>query len=171
MREKSSLYTDREIEGLGKNFVTEESRKQGIEAYSFFIGYYVLSSLKDRVARILEKENREAVKTIYTDETGEAEWEYQKSLLHLEGLAKRSVGSNLEELLRMQEKIAESTAESKERDDIRGRRIQREYYDAHTEASQDPFVLETREEMEKLEREIRSLLAVLQSGKKEVKRR
>ena len=159
VKDKKSHYTEKEIEGLGKNFLTEESREQGIGSYSFFIGYYALSGLKKRVVMLLENGDSEAVSDIYDDETGDPEWEYQKNLLHAEGLAERSVAQNLKEILSMHKLIAKSTEESKKRDDSRGRRIQGEYYDAHTEASRDSFVLETWEETRRFEREIEGLLA------------
>jgi hypothetical protein len=40
-----AVYTDREVRGLGKNYMRESSRRAGIEAYTFFIRLYALDAL------------------------------------------------------------------------------------------------------------------------------
>ena len=42
-----AVYTDREVAGLGKNYLRESSRKKGIEAYTFYIRLYALEALFD----------------------------------------------------------------------------------------------------------------------------
>ena len=44
------VYTDRHIDGLGKNFLVESNRRGAVESYHFFIRYYALRGLKDRLA-------------------------------------------------------------------------------------------------------------------------
>jgi carbonic anhydrase/acetyltransferase-like protein (isoleucine patch superfamily) len=166
-KNKKLYYTEEDIPGLGKNFLAEESRKQAIESYTFFIRYYALLGLKRTVAQLLEHGCQEGISGIYSEDTENGEWEYQRSLLRDEGLAEMGVARNLKELLTMQKKIARSTQESKERDDLRGKRILREYYDAHTEASGDPFVLETWEETRMIEGEIQALIAKVESATRE----
>ncbi|MCK4506247.1 MAG: hypothetical protein KAW14_11565, partial [Candidatus Aegiribacteria sp.] len=41
------LYTEKDIPGLGKNFLTEEHRKKALETYRFHIKYYALSGLRN----------------------------------------------------------------------------------------------------------------------------
>lgn len=161
---KNRYYTEKDIDGLGKNFLTEESRKKGIESYTFFIRYYALSGLKTRAALLLERGDPDAVSRIYADKGGEGEWEYQRVLLHGEGLADRDPAPNLMDLLAMQERIAKSTEGSKERDDLRGKEILKGYYDAHTEAVRDPFVIETWEETRKIKREIEAIIKGIESA-------
>ncbi|KAG7395300.1 hypothetical protein PHYBOEH_003967 [Phytophthora boehmeriae] len=40
-----AVYTDKQVWGLGKNYMRETSRQAGIEAYSFFIKLYALDAL------------------------------------------------------------------------------------------------------------------------------
>lgn len=39
------VYTDKQVAGLGKNYMRETARKEGIAAYSFFIQLYALDAL------------------------------------------------------------------------------------------------------------------------------
>src|SRR5207248_2064313 len=48
-------YTDRDIEGVGKNYLVEAARHRAIEAYRFHTRAYALLVLKERVARGLDE--------------------------------------------------------------------------------------------------------------------
>lgn len=158
------LYTEKEVPGLGKNYMLEQSRKDGIQAYSFYIEYYALLGLQKRVAALLKNGKKRNISKIYKDKTDNAEWEYQREILFKEGLAKHGIIDNLKKLLSIQEQIAQSTQNSKERDDARGKRITRDHYQAHIPAIEDSFVKETWEETEKMKESIKMLIVNL-SGK------
>ncbi|MDD3641996.1 MAG: hypothetical protein PHQ19_00810, partial [Candidatus Krumholzibacteria bacterium] len=158
---KKKLYTDADIPGLGKNVMTQESRIKGIEVYDFFIEYFVLQGLAARVRALIAGGERERVVSVYDEKTPDAEWEYRRGLLRSEGLGGRTIGENLARLADIHERIARDTERSKERDDIRGRKIIRDYAEANTQAADDGFVKETwerargaRAEMEALVREL-----------------
>jgi hypothetical protein len=158
---KAPVYTEKQIPGLGKNFLTEEQRKAGIESYTYFIHYYVRSGIKRTAAALLTKGKMEALSRLYEYENDDDEWEYQKTLLSHENLNRQDPAENLRELCRMQREIAESTQKSKKRDDGRGRHILGSYYDAHIEAEDDPFVRETWEEKERLDHEVEALVLAI----------
>ncbi|MCK6470455.1 MAG: DUF4954 family protein [Planctomycetes bacterium] len=148
----AAVFTDKEVKSLGKNYMKEEARKAGIEAYTFYIRYYALSGLKARLA------GGAAASDVLAKKTDNARWEHERALL-----AKEFPGANakslLKDLIAAQEKIAKDTQESKEKDDDRGARIIRDYADAHAPASSDGFVKETHEVTAKLKAEVEALIA------------
>ncbi len=154
-------YTDKDIPGLGKNIMMEESRTRGIETYNLFIEYFVLQGLAARVAELLDAGNQDRVASVYEDETGDPDWEYRRTLLNSEGYAERSVTGNLERLGDIQERIARDTQMSKERDDIRGKKIIADYTEANTQAPDDGFVKETWEKAKTVRAELKDLVARL----------
>ena len=157
VRELHDLYLDDDIAGLGKNVLTEESRLRGIEVYNFFIEYFALQGLAARVAELVKSGDRSRVASIYTDATGDADWEYRRGLTRSEGFGARSVAENLERLIDIHEQIAAGTERAKERDDIRGKKIIRDYAEANTQAPDDGFVKETWERSRRVKAEVKAL--------------
>lgn len=156
-------YTDQDVGGLGKNCMLEESRIKGIEAYGFYIEYYALRGLERRISELLEGGKEAGVGSVYDETTGDPKWENQRSVLLAEGFDRRSVPENLERLSEIQERITRDTERSKERDDVRGRKIIRDYEAANTQAADDAFVRETREESRRYKERLRELIARLPS--------
>ncbi len=157
-------YTDKDIPGLGKNIMMEESRTKGIDTYSLFIEYFALQGLADRVEELLGSGEMSRVASLYEDETDDPDWEYRRALLNSEGYAERSVAENLERLGEIQERIARDTQQSKERDDIRGRKIIADYTEANTQAPDDGFVKETWEKSRTVKAKLKDLIAKLNSS-------
>ncbi|GAB4315164.1 MAG: hypothetical protein Kow0059_07120 [Candidatus Sumerlaeia bacterium] len=156
--EIKKVYTDKDIKGLGKNYMFEASRLAGIDAYNFYIEYYALKGLKDVVtALVAEKQVRQATE-VYSYKGGGAAWKHVRSVLKAEGFDKRSVSDNLKRLSEMAEKIARDTQESKEKDDVRGARIIKDYPTAHPPAADDGFVKQTWAETKELQKEIAELV-------------
>ncbi|MDD5449306.1 MAG: DUF4954 family protein [Candidatus Omnitrophica bacterium] len=154
VKEIKKIYSDRDIKGTGKNYMLEESRKAGIEAYTFYIRYYALTGLKARLS------GTKKAKDILTKKTDDRRWEHERLILNQE-LPGNSIEDNLKLLISMQEKIAKDVQTSKEKDDIRGARIIDDYPQAHAPASEDSFVKQTHQETEQLKKEITALLNTL----------
>ncbi len=148
IKNPEEFYTEREIPGLGKNIMMEQSRTGAIDTYTFFIEYYVLQGLADRISHLIEEGESDLARSVYQDRTEDPEWSYQLNLLHKEGYVKRSITENLERLGEIHQRIAQDTQGSKERDDIRGKKIIPDYAEANTQAPDDGFVKETREKAE-----------------------
>src|SRR5262249_53122226 len=51
------VYTDRDVAGLGKNFLLEPNRQQGVVSYRYFIRYYAFIALKGQLESILSSGN------------------------------------------------------------------------------------------------------------------
>ncbi|MCX5715588.1 MAG: DUF4954 family protein [Candidatus Omnitrophica bacterium] len=163
VKEKKAVYTDKDIKGIGKNYMTEESRAAGIEAYAFYIKYYALMGLKKHLEGVRHSPQRKAeavsdtCKDILTKKTDDSRWEHERNILNRE-LPNNGVEESLRLLIAMQEKIANDVQVSKEKDDIRGSRIIPDYPQAHAPAAEDGFVKQTHAETLQLKNEIEALL-------------
>jgi hypothetical protein len=152
---KREWYGPGDIRGLGKNFMTEESRQKGLVVYRFYIEYYCLCGLAGRLAK------GDPASSVCKEPTKDPAWEHQRGLLGTEGLAKRSVKENLTRLIEMHEKVALDTQKAKQKDDERGRAIIGDYDAAHTPAKDDSFVKETLEKTRKMKAELQQMIARL----------
>jgi len=150
-KESKDYYTSKDIKGIGKNYLSEKSRRAGIEAYSFYIKYYALMGLKKQ----LEKNKRS--KDILTKKSQDARWEHERIILNQE-LPNNSIEDNLKLLVTQQERIAKDVQTSKEKDDVRGARTIADYPEAHAPAADDSFVKKTHEETAQLKKEVEALL-------------
>ncbi len=156
VKEIKEFYLEKDIPGLGKNYLMEASRKKAIETYNFFIRYYalmgMLRKLRENMDRnLLDKEDHE-----------DQRWEHERKIIR-EEFPERSLPELLDTLKEFQEKIAIMVEESKRKDDRRGRKIIDDYEKIHTLAQDDSFVKETWEETEKVKREIEEIKRHLSS--------
>ncbi|AXA37378.1 MAG: DUF4954 family protein [Candidatus Hydrogenedentota bacterium] len=160
VKEVKPVYTDKDIKGLGKNYMQESSRKKGIEAYTFYIQYYALNGLKKRVEKILAEKGAAAVKNVLNEASEDPRWEHERKVLVAEFPGK-DVKELLQLLVQYQEKIAKDVQTSKEKDDNRGARIIPDYVHAHAPATSDSFVKETWEVTKKLAADVEALVKQL----------
>jgi len=98
---------------------------------------------------------------VYEDATGDADWEYRRGLIRSQGYGARTVAENLRRLIDIHEQIAAGTERSKERDDVRGRKIIRDYREANTQAPDDGFVKETWERSRNIKSAMEDLIREL----------
>ncbi|MFH1824148.1 MAG: DUF4954 family protein [Candidatus Firestonebacteria bacterium] len=158
IKDKKEVYTNKDIDGLGKNYMLEESKAVGIKVYDFYIKYYALSGLKRKLEEHIKKnETREKLKEILNNKTDDSRWEHEKKILNSE-LKDLGIKKCLEKLIEMQEKVAKDVQISKEKDDERGKKIIDDYDLAHGKAIDDNFVKETRKTTEKLKEEIKNII-------------
>src|SRR3989339_226069 len=136
------LYTDRDIPGIGKNFMKEAGRIKGRDAYTFYIRHYCLLGLLRKVDFLLKSGKRVPASLVEIHDRDDARWEHERLLLQRE-FPGETMAHCLSLLKEMQRKIALLVQASKEKDDARGRQIIPDYADAHTSADKDLFVKET----------------------------
>jgi len=136
------VYTSKDVAGLGKNTMSEGSRKKAVETYLFYIRYYALLGLK----RELEKPR-----------SNPARWAHEQKILQAEfpDVENKEL---LKTLIQMQEKIAAQVQSSKEKDDLRGAEVIEDYAEAHKPAKEDSFVKETWAATAKMKEEIQKLI-------------
>ena len=155
------VYTSKEIEGLGKNYLTEGSRTKAIETYTFYLKYYALLGLKREVAELVKSKETSEIAELLTEPCTEcARWEHERQTLARE-LPGMDVAKGLKLLVELQTTIAKHVQVSKEKDDRRGEETIEDYAEAHAPAKQDGFVKETWAATQQLQREVESLLAAL----------
>jgi len=151
-------YTERDLEGLGKNFMKEKSRTQAIEAYRFFIRYYALLGLKEQVERLLQNQGKNALTGLLTSAGEQQPWEHQRQILH-EEMGLSDIGEGLHQLPAMLQEVARRIERSKAKDDQRGLRILEDYAEAHTSAARDGFVQQSWNDTRQQIAEVEQLIA------------
>jgi hypothetical protein len=161
------LYTERDIEGLGKNVLSENHRGAAITEYLFFIKYYALLELKRRVQTFLDRGEQHLLATLLSSPADDRDWEHARRILAEEfGFA--DVASALRLLPAMVADVARAVERSKAKDDVRGPRIIADYAEVHPPAGRDAVVRGAWEEAAALEREVEALLARLEGRTPEV---
>jgi hypothetical protein len=153
------VYTDQEIEGLGKNYLLEDARLRALGAYRFFATYYALVGLLERAGAVLRAAGPAAARRILETESTDPRWEHQRRLLG--DLGVRDVGAGLDQLPPLLEKVAREVERSKAKDDERGARIIDDYKEVHAPAGDDPVVRRTWARARELQAEAEYLLARL----------
>lgn len=155
--ETKDIYTSRDIKGLGKSYMSESSRQNGLNAYTFYLQYYGLTGLYRAVTRLMEEGKKDQIASLIDTKTDCDRWEHERATLR-EELPGKSVKECLQLLAQMEETIAKSVQESKEKDDKRGSRIIPDYADAHKPAAQDGFVKETWTKTKELQENINKIV-------------
>ncbi|MBY0522449.1 MAG: DUF4954 family protein [Gemmataceae bacterium] len=145
------IYTERDLPGIGKNFLTESHRRRAVRTLQAFIRTYALRGLLQQAERA-----RLAESALYVV-TDDARWEHQRRLL-VDELAVSDVGEALRELPDLLEQEAQAVERSKARDDERGRRIIADYADLHAPAERDPVVRACWDQTRRLQSEVKRLL-------------
>ncbi|MCA9443238.1 MAG: DUF4954 family protein, partial [Candidatus Omnitrophica bacterium] len=150
--DRLEIYTEKHIQGIGKNFMRESIRSKAVEAYRFHVEFYALEGL---FLRALEKGSLST--TVLKRRSASPEWEFQRNLIK-EFTGPRDPKSALEKYLEMLRQIAREVEFSKARDDERGQKIIPDYQDHHILAHDHPFVSAFREEVEQVEDQVFDLL-------------
>jgi hypothetical protein len=163
VRQVKEVYTEQEIKGLGKNFLREVCRQPAIDAYRFFVRYYALLSLAERVQSALRDGEEQALHGLLATPACEPRWEHARCVLH-EELGLKDVIVGLRQLPDKLDKVANAVEGSKAKDDERGARIMDDYAEVHTSASQDPLVRHTWDETRQLQQEVAELIVRLEGG-------
>jgi hypothetical protein len=158
--ERREVYTERDVEGLGKNYLREEHRVAAIAGYRFFIRHYALLGLMRRVEQLVKAGQVHALADLLTAPSQDSPWEHQRGIL-AEERGQPGVAALLKALQPMLEQVARAVEKSKAKDDERGRRIIGDYAEVHVPADQDPFVRQTWQETWALQAEVEQLLARL----------
>ena len=159
IKDKKNLYFDSDIKGIGKNFITDQSRLDAIETYTFFIKFYALKEFID-AANSLAEQNK-SIHSLFNDNTDMPEWEFTKKILHDEGLGKLSIGDLCKLFIETQKVILFKTVANKKRDDIRGKKIIPDYTSATTQADNtDNVISRIRKETERYKNMISKIIGL-----------
>jgi hypothetical protein len=153
------VYIDKDIPGLGKNFMKETARIEGVKAYSFYIQLYALKGLRFALHFCFEKD-KDHGRVLEPGFIGDPRCEHELGVLQKE-FPNKTCAEMLRELVTLTDKMVEDIRVSKEKDDFRGARIIPDYIHAHAPAAQDAFVETAYKEAAELKHEIEGFLKKL----------
>ena len=157
INEEKEVYTEKDIPGLGKNYLTERFRKKGIEAYTFYLKFYALKGLYKKVEEYLNTGKKEKIANILEEKTDDIRWEHERKVF-LEEFGNMKVKDALKLYKDMFKQIAEAVETAKAKDDRRGVRIIPDYAYAHTPAKENSFVKQTWTEYEEAAKKIDEII-------------
>jgi hypothetical protein len=143
---KQEIYTSGSIEGLGKNFMTENSRAKAIEAYNFHIRFYALKHLAQRAAKVLGDNGEED--SIFMDDNENPWWHHASAILEKLGLKEIPLKEAFEKYVSLINTLNEEILNSRARDYHRGEKIIDDYSQYHGKPELDPVIQEFREKSE-----------------------
>lgn len=138
-------YTEKDIPGLGKNYMTEESRIAALRGYRWFLRLDALKGLRDQLKRRLSA-GSQAGNTVLQAPGADPVWEFQRRWL-VEQERVTDAAAALADLRHLLEYFAHEVERSKAKDDERGLQIREDYARVHVPAAQDPVVQETWSEI------------------------
>lgn len=141
------FYTEKEIPGLGKNYMTEESRLEGLEAYRTALRWFLLNQswedYKGRKETLRKQEYWDGI-------AGIRHWNLAQ---RLSGLAELEI------------ELLDWMTSAREKDDRRGEKLRGlDYRQTHPSADQDPFIQKTRDEVKKKRAALQTALRRLEES-------
>jgi hypothetical protein len=166
VRQVREVYTDRDIEGLGGNYLLEPARVRAIDAYRFFIRSYALLGLKEALAAGLARGEGVRADGGAAGPDAAARWEHQRGVLRDE-FGVGDVAAGLRQLPALLEQAARAVERSRARDEERGRRVLDDYAETHAPAEQDPVVRDVWAEARRHRAEVAELLDRLEANRRE----
>jgi hypothetical protein len=142
---QKAVYTERDIPGLGKNYLLEAVRCAALRGYRWFLRLDGLRRLHQRVAELVTQDSSRA-RAALRESSSDGIWEAQRRwLAEKERLS--DVSTALSELMVMLDQFAREVERSKAKDDQRGLHIREDYPVVHHTAKDDPVVKQTWEEI------------------------
>jgi hypothetical protein len=160
VRQVQEVYTERDVDGVGKNYLLEAHRLAALDAYRFFIRYYALLGLVRRLHALQAAGHGHAAEQVLRTPTEAWPWEHQRRLL-VEELGDREVVPALRALPPMLDAVARAVERAKAKDDERGPAIIGDYAAVHVPAAQDPCVQQAWEEARSVRRQVEEFLQQL----------
>ena len=143
----SPIYTDKQIPGLGKNYLTEASRVKGIEAYTYFIRHYVYAHVIELV---------QANPTLSLAQLRITDTHVLKIIQ--EELGDPTMATILEAGAKSFANLATSAEKGKSRDDKRGAKIIPDYHEVHRHASEEKIVIKAKQKAKEVQELVRGVL-------------
>ena len=148
------VYTETDIAGLGRNFMTRRALEDAIETYRFHINCSALHRVKQRLETAGVKAAAERAADCLLADPDDPDWTFARQLLD----GRTDIPAMLEELRAGERTMAEQVESSKRKDDERMARIFGGSVTTSTPAKEDAMVKLNWTAFEELSREIDSLL-------------
>ena len=155
--DEQPIYTEADITGLGKNFLTRPALTDAVDTYRFHITGFALHAVKRRLeAAGLTAAAPQAADCLAAD-PDDSDWTFVLQLLDQPNNTP-DIPAMLEQLRVTRRTMAERVERSKQKDDERAAKVFDEPPVASTPAAKDAMVRLTWEQFEQLSSEIDSLL-------------
>jgi hypothetical protein len=139
-------YYEKDIPGLGKNFLLEKDRIKGIEIYHFYIQYFILKEIVYEV--IKEKIDKQIL-------LSNVEFPpYLQKLIIKQKLGNLRIQEGIQEFENIYQRIIKSAIMSREKDLTRGKQIINDYLYTHSSIEDDEFLNKLKENLEKIKEKI-----------------
>ncbi len=137
------MYSEAEIPGLGKNYLTDEWRRRAIDAYRGAMSAYALAGLRDEILQALQTDSIAEVMNLLNQASDDPVWEEQRSIItHDLGITDPVKG--LWQLATLVEVELSLVEQSRKKDHELGRRIFSNYDEHHSPSSEDEIVVAAR---------------------------
>lgn len=145
---KKDVYLPHDISGAGKNYITENNRLRGIEAYNFYITFYALKHMAGRVAKVLGDNTPLEPEALFKNDDEAPYWAHAMSVIDRINLRHIPIRENLEKYIYYINIINKEIIISRERDYTRGSEIIKDYAQYHQPPEHDTFIKEIKEKYE-----------------------
>lgn len=153
------VYTDQDIEGLGKNFLREPARQAALATYRALLLYDALLAFKARVEHALDRHT--ALDALLHERSPNPAEERQRQVLRAHNLT--DIAPCLRRLAEMSQDMAAAVEQSKTKDDQRHLLILADKTSL-VPARSDPLVQESWAATRRLQKEIELLLQAIEAS-------
>jgi hypothetical protein len=154
---EQEIYTEETIPPIGKHVMTEQSRREGLEAYDLILAWVALKGL---TSFLHKKKKAVDLTSLYTESGDEPAWEITRGFLKKTGLDRNDVATNLEKYLELCGRIEELTFSSRAKDERRGKVIMNDYMSTHIPASEDPVILDLHKAFENEKKQVDAIIRI-----------
>ena len=160
---KNGVYTETNIEGLGKNYLKEAARQRAIDTYSFIIRWYGLRGLYRRIMEVGTDATMREIDGIRNGGLSlSEEWRHCLDILLMERMNLKETKSLMEEFSKLDFLISSNCVSSKTKDDVRGAKIigdsHREF---HPPASEHSVCLKAKKNSAEIEANVTKIVSRL----------
>ena len=161
-RGNDAIYTEADIDGIGKNYLREPARQRAIDTYSFILRWYGLRGLYRRISLKGVEQVGSEIEAWPAQGTGDSEWEHCLEVLVKERMNLRETKSLLEEFAKLDFLISSNCVSSKTKDDVRGAKIiGPSYADLHPPASEHAVCVKVKRRSAEIESNVARIVSRL----------
>ncbi len=157
---EAACFTETDIPGTGKNYITGRSAAEGIETYSFYIRHYALTALLARLEELTGNGSKPDAASVMK-QGGAGYWDHAIAVLRDESLADNPLKVNLEALITSLEKIYSDAFDSRRKDYTRGVNTIEGYSRYHKSPENDLSLADLRRGTEAKIAKIREMISAL----------
>lgn len=160
-------FTEKEIPGLGKNFMTERDRVKAVETYNFMLQYYALRGLYEQAKSQEAFGQMELAAALVSTPSSDLRWEHERRTF-LQELPGVSVAGGLQQFAQVQTTLRNRVREARDRDNQRGEKYLPGYNEVHDPADDDTFVKQITAETEAVAHDADRIVAALAGLEEEI---